>query len=132
MDKTVSAHVTLDRFNVITTDETLPKNENQQLDEYCLIDTLRQSCPSTQSSSTINQENPTQFAQPLAENEIDQRVVAAKSVVLEKKEAIKMPELCQMLINAHIELTAMLDLSAFLLMTKEEAQRQFEQWQQNT
>jgi len=39
-----------------------------------------------------------------------------------------MPELCQMLINAHIELTAMLDLSAFLLMTKEEAQRQFEQW----
>ena len=43
-----------------------------------------------------------------------------------------MPDLVQMLHFARHELTAMMDLTYFLLMNNEEAQKQFAAWQENT
>ena len=49
-----------------------------------------------------------------------------------KKGPVNMQQLREMLFAARSELTAMMDLSHFLLMTKEEAQQQFMAWQANT
>ena len=50
-EKNVSTKVTLDRFNFLETDETCPKNENWQLHEYCMLETLRKSCATTKANS---------------------------------------------------------------------------------
>ena len=50
-------------------------------------------------------------------------------MVHKKKEPIKMPDLIGMLTLARHELTTLMDLSYFLLMTDQEAQKQFATWQ---
>jgi len=80
--------ITLDRFNVPNTEETDPKNENNQLDEYCLLETLRESNKST---------SLTQASDSLVK----------KSGSEPKKEPMNVAELCQMLHNAILELHAL-------------------------
>ena len=103
-------YITLDHFNVRQTPDTIPKNEHQQLHEYMYLETIRRECLAESGSANVNEDD-------------DQKNVAAENQI--QKKPIDMEILRQMLINAHQQLGSLLDLSRYLLITKQEAQKEF-------
>ena len=81
-------YITLDHFNVRQTPDTIPKNENQQLHEYCFLETIRRECLTETGSTNAVDNDDEQKNGAAAENQI-------------QKKPIDMEILRQMLINAH-------------------------------